>query len=176
MAGRGAHGRRKADNWERGGCHGETKLALHESHGPTSGTKLALLTPSHRTYGTKLALLTQKGTIWRVLPEHGELCTAVTANKPCRANFVPLSPPTSHAGRTLYRMRGSVGASDNSTPDPTGAEGQAAAPAGGNDTTASQISHVIYRGHFSRCPKNVAIPTMQIRSLNESSRNYVRNC
>ena len=150
--------------------------ALHESHGPTPGTKLAQHTPSHRTCGTKLALLTQKGTIWRVLPEHGELCTAVTANKPCRANFVPLSPPTSHAGRTLYRMRGSVGASDNSTPDPTGAEGQAAAPAGGNDTTACQISHVIYRGHFSRCPKNVAIPTMQIRSLNESSRNYVRNC
>ena len=28
------------------------------------------------------------------------------------------------------------------------------------DTTASQISHVIYRGHFSRCHKNVAIPTM----------------
>ena len=49
------------------------------------------------------------------------------------------------------------------------------AEAGGTDTTASQISHVIYRGHFSRCPKNVAIPTMQIRCLNESSRNYVRN-
>ena len=44
------------------------------------------------------------------------------------------------------------------------------------NTTASQISHVIYRGHFSRCPKNVAIPTTQIQCLNESSRNYVRNC
>ena len=54
--------------------------------------------------------------------------------------------------------------------------GQATAPAGGNDTTACQISHVIYRGHFSRCPKNVAIPTVQIRYLNESLRNYVRNC
>ena len=32
------------------------------------------------------------------------------------------------------------------------------AEAGGTDTTASQISHVIYRGHFSRCPKNVGIP------------------
>ena len=50
------------------------------------------------------------------------------------------------------------------------------AEAGGTDTTASQISHVIYCGHFSRCPKNVAIPTMHIRCLNESSRNYVRNC
>ena len=50
------------------------------------------------------------------------------------------------------------------------------AEAGGTDTTASQISHVIYRGHFSRCPKNVAIPTTQIQCLNQSSRNYVRNC
>lgn len=37
--------------------------------------------------GIKLALLAQKGPIWQVLPEQGELCTAVTANKPCRANF-----------------------------------------------------------------------------------------
>ena len=47
---------------------------------------------------------------------------------------------------------------------------------GSADTTASQNSHVIYRGHILRCPKNVVIPTMQIRCLNESSRNYVRNC
>ena len=46
----------------------------------------------------------------------------------------------------------------------------------GGEIIASQISHVIYRGHFSRHPKNVAIPTMQIQCLNESSRNYVRNC
>ena len=32
------------------------------------------------------------------------------------------------------------------------------AEAGGTETTASQISHVIYRGYFSRCPKNVGIP------------------
>ncbi len=55
-------------------------------------------------------------------------------------------------------------------------QGQAAAHAGSTDTTASQISHVIYRGHFSRQPKNVAIPPMQIRCLNESLRNCVRNC
>lgn len=30
----------------------------------------------------------------------------------------------------------------------------------GNDATTRQISHVIYRGHFSRHLKNVAIPTM----------------
>ena len=61
--------------------------ALHESHGPTPGTKLALHAPSHRMCGIKLALLAQKGPIWRVLRAHGELCTAVTANKPCRENF-----------------------------------------------------------------------------------------
>ena len=55
-------------------------------------------------------------------------------------------------------------------------QGLAAARASDDDTTASQISHVIYRGHFSRCPKNVAIPTTQIQCLNQSSRNYVRNC
>ena len=55
-------------------------------------------------------------------------------------------------------------------------QSQAAADAGSTDTTASQISHVIYRGHFSRQPKNVAIPPMQIRCLNESLRNCVRNC
>ena len=32
------------------------------------------------------------------------------------------------------------------------------AEAGGTETIASQISHVIYRGYFSRCPKNVGIP------------------
>ena len=46
-------------------------------------------------------------------------------------------------------------------------EGQAAVPVGGGNTTASQMSHVIYRGHFSRHPKNIAIPTMQIQCLNE---------
>ena len=43
----------------------------------------------------------------------------------CMANFVPLSSPTSHAWRTLYRMRGRDGASHHSTPGPTGAEGTA---------------------------------------------------
>ena len=43
----------------------------------------------------------------------------------------------------------------------------AATPMGGDDTAATQISHVIYRGHYSRHPKNVAIPTMQIQCLNK---------
>ena len=53
--------------------------------------------------------------------------------------------------------------------------GLAAVPTGSNNTTATQISHVIYRAHFSRHPKNVAIPTMQIRYLNKPQGNYVRN-
>ena len=100
---RSARGRRNPGNSRQGRCHGETKLALHESHGPTPGTKLAQHTPSHRRCGIKLAqhtpshrmcgiklaLLAQKGPIWQVLPEQGELSTAVATNKPSRANFVP---------------------------------------------------------------------------------------
>ena len=41
--------------------------------------------------GTKLALLAQNGPIWRVLTAHGELSTAVTTNKPRRANFFTLT-------------------------------------------------------------------------------------
>ena len=40
-----------------------------------------------------------------------------------RANFIPLSPARSRAGRTLYRMRGKDGAIHNSTPGPTGMKG-----------------------------------------------------
>ena len=61
------------------------------------------------------------------------------------------------------------------TSGPPGRQGLAAVPTGSNDTTAPQISHVIYRGHFSRHSKNVAIPTMQIQCLNKSQGNYVRN-
>ena len=59
---------------------------------------------------------------------------------------------------------------------PKGPEGQAAVPVGGDNTTASQVSHVIYLGHFLRCPINVVIPTMHIRWLNEAWRNYLRSC
>ena len=58
------------------------------------GIKLALHTPSHRMCGTKLALLAQNGPIWRVLPAHGELSTAVATNKPRMANFFTLTPTT----------------------------------------------------------------------------------
>ena len=43
---------------------------------------------------------------------------------PSRANFIPLSPAASRAGRTLYRMRAGCGASKhNSTPGAAGVEG-----------------------------------------------------
>ena len=57
---------------------------------------------------------------------------------------------------------------------PPGRQGQAAVPTGSN-APASQISHVIYRGHFSRHPKSVAIPTTHIQCLNKPQGNYVRN-
>ena len=60
------------------------------------------------------------------------------------------------------------------TTGPPGRQGQAAVPTGSNDTTAIQISHVIYRGHFSRHLKNVAIPTIQIQCLKKPQGNYVR--
>ena len=93
-----------------------------------------------------------------------------------RAKATPVSIPH-------RRKRGkATGVSDHQAASPaapkrgpSGRRGLAAAPVGSNDTTATQISHVIYRGHFSRHPKNVAIPTMQIQCLNEAERNYVRN-
>ena len=55
------------------------------------------------------------------------------------------------------------------------ARGLAAVPTGSKNITATHISHVIYRGHFSRHPKNVAIPTTHIQCLNKPQGNYVRN-
>ena len=48
--------------------------------------------------------------------------------------------------------------------------------AGGNDATTRQISHVIYRGHFSRQATNVAIPTIEFQTLKYRHGNYVRHC
>ena len=51
----------------------------------------------------------------------GELSTVFATNKPSRANFLPFSPLTSQAGRTLYRIQAGCGASThNSTPGHTG--------------------------------------------------------
>ena len=96
-------------------------------------------------------------------------CTAQRTNTPKKS----LPPRTHHPQTGTHEA--------TRTPSAAGAEGAGgsggmpAVPAGGDNTAASQISHVIYRGHFSRCPKNVAIPTMPIQYLNQSERNYVRN-
>ena len=82
-----------------------TKLALHTPSHRMRGTKLALHTPSHRMRGTKLALLTRNGPMWRVLTAHGELSTAVTTNKPRRANFFTLAPTPGRAGEFLLRAQ-----------------------------------------------------------------------
>ena len=99
----------------------------------------------------------------------------VTPLLPKNTPKTPISHPQrrwwfqSRLGRHPQRRQGFQ------TSGPPGRQGQAAMPTGSNDTTASQISHVIYRAHFSRHPKNVAIPTMQIQCLNKSQGNYVRN-
>ena len=51
-----------------------------------------------------------------------------------------------------------------------------ARPTRGTRAITTRISHIIYLGHFLRCAKNVAIPTMQVQYLNKTKGNYVRNC
>ena len=107
----------------------------------------------------------------------------------CRESFIPLWLAQHQAGRILYRMRGRVGASHDSTTRPTSAEdtrgvagpgrgagcGRLAGPARVRRATTTQISHIISHGHFSRPPENVAIPTTHIQCLNKLRGNYVRN-
>ena len=85
-------------------------FALHTPSHRMCGTKLALHTPSHRMCGTKLALLAQNGRIWRILPAHGELYTAVASNKPRMANFL------AH----MAQPRGDDATNDTSTTTDTG--------------------------------------------------------
>ena len=67
------------------------------------GTKLSQHTHTSSPTGTKLSQHAQNCPFQPVLPEQGELCTASTTTPPSRENFVPLAPPRSRAGRTLYR-------------------------------------------------------------------------
>ena len=81
--------------------------------------------------------------------------------RPARSKWPKLAR-FSRAGRTLYRIQGKDGASHNSTPGPTAAEGAGgtgrpghkargrrrgltAMPTVSNDTTATQISHAIQK-------------------------------
>ena len=62
---------------------------------------------------------------------------------PCRANFIPMSPATSRAGRTLYRMRAGCGASKhNSTPGAAGVEGTGGTAGPGRHHTAPKAPPV----------------------------------
>ena len=54
------------------------------------------------------------------------------------------------------------------TTDPPRLQHPDTVPVTGDDTASTQISHVIYCGHFSRHLINVAIPTIHIQCLNES--------
>ena len=121
---------------------------------------------------------------------------------PHRESFVPLCSTKHQAGRILYRTRGRVTASHDSTPGPTSAEGTGGSggvwrarrvrrvrraraglepqepttvPVDGRKTTARQISHAIRLDQISTNPENVAIPTMQIQYLNKLRGNCMRN-
>ena len=119
-------------------------------------------------------------------PQNGGNCTTrgsdTPTTRPLKASCSAKPPPPPPARRAPEGPQGLAAAPERSEGQAAGHAGcgargwQGLAEAGGDDTTASQMSHVIHRGHFLRFPKNVAIPTMQIRCLNESSRNYVRNC
>ena len=98
-----------------------TKLSPH-TRPRRIGTKLSPHTRPRRMSGIKLSPLTRNGPIWRVLPAQGEFCTALVSKTPSRENFVSVSPPRIHAGRTLYRTQGTNRANHNSTPRTTGVE------------------------------------------------------
>ena len=112
----------------------------------------------------------------------------------CRESFVPLSPPRSRAGRILYRTRGRVGASHDTTTGTTSAEGTGATtgprcstrgrrqgqhglagPAWVGRATSSQISHAIPPGTIQRKLKNRRISTIRFQYSKYSQGNCMRN-
>ena len=93
-------------------------------------------------------------------------------NAPKNAHFSP-AKATTVSNPHRHKQAKAIAVSNHRATSPAtprrSARGRllAATPMGGDDTAASQISHVIYRGHYSIHPKNVAMPTMQIQCLNE---------
>ena len=69
----------------------------------------------------------------------------------CRENFLPLPPPTTRAGRTLYRFRHQH--------DKQGEKSHAPTPHRTHQRAPPQISHAIRLNELSTKPRNVAIPT-----------------
>ena len=151
----GARGWRKNGNWTHAQPHFRYKTHPADPFSPHARYKT-------RPAGPKRPFLARFSHAWRTLyrfrqekAEHGELCAACEAETGLAI--------TAHQAPQVWRA-------------PGGLEGQAAVPVGDDDTTASQISHVVYRGHFSRRPKNVAIPMTCVHSLKHSRGNYVRSC
>ena len=100
---------------------------IGQSH-PMSGTKLPLLRTSNA----------QPGQNSPHTPQNGDTKPFLA----CRENFVPLNPPTSRAGRTLYRTQDHLRDKTLPTRNPAGRTGiklsQQAAPMGPPGTTLSQ--------------------------------------
>ena len=176
--------------WVAGGRQLETRTVprRHNTRPPRTA-------PGHFQYKTRPARVVQPHSRYKTRPAHSSSPHTRYKTRPARPKWPNLAR-FSRAWRTFYRFHQQEAAhgelctaceaetglaitAHQPSPArraPQGQEDQAAAPMGDDDTTANQISHVICRGHFSRHPKNVAIPTMQIQCLNEPSRNYVRSC
>ena len=118
--GRGARGRRKLDTWTHGRRHGGTKLAQQEpcratavQNSPSTSRTTPLPVQNSPSTHILTACARQNSPCSPKMAQFGAFC-------PCMANFLPLSPPTSHAGRTLYRIQAGCGSSKhNNTTDHT---------------------------------------------------------
>ena len=87
----GTRGRRRGRDWTHGMRGGGTKLAQQEPHRATAGQNspcASLLTACAIQNSPCSPKMAQFGAFY-----------------PRMANFLPLPPPTSHAGRTMYRIQ-----------------------------------------------------------------------
>ena len=133
-------------------------------------------------------MVTLKPTTPLLTPNTGPL-KPTTPLRPKNAPKPPISHPRrrrrfqSHAGTSEQRRQGfqlrlslrEQRRQGFHTTGPPGRQGQAAVPAGDDDTTASQISHAIRLEEVSTTSENVAIPTLLIHDSKESRGNCMRN-
>ena len=109
---------------------------------------------------------------WRALPHYQwtppgpELGTS-------RMQFKNTSDVTLRTDKNRRPIRGNCMRNEGTT---NSIPAHQARPTRGTRAITTRISHIIYPGHFLRCAKNVAIPTMQVQYLNKTKGNYVRNC
>ena len=104
--------------------------------------------------------------------EQGEFCTEREAETGLANTTAHQAPPVWRAPEGPEGTGGLRG----TEPGRGAGCGRSTGPAWVGGASARQISHIISHGHFSRPPKNVAIPTMQIQYLKKLQGNYVRNC